>query len=149
MTELGAWLRAQLNKRGLTQNAAAVHGGVGQATISDILTKDHVPKVETLFRLADFFQTPREQVLRLAGHLPPSPTGLDAKAPERDAVLVRTLLAEFQRVPDEWKPVAVEQVATFRRLAELRPAHIIGDEDEEEEEQLEQETEDAETAQAA
>ncbi len=126
MTELGVWLRAQLNNRGLTQNAAAVHAGVGQATISDILTKDHVPKVETLFRLADFFQTPREQVLRLAGHLPPVLPGPEAGDPERDEVLVRTLLAEFQRVPDEWKPVAVEQVATFRRLAELRPARIIG-----------------------
>ena len=147
MTELGVWLRAQLNNRGLTQNAAAVHAGVGQATISDILTKDHLPKVETLFRLADFFQTPREQVLRLAGHLPPSPGGLDAAAPGRDVALVRTLLAEFQRVPDEWKPVAVEQVATFRRLAELRPAHIIGDEQEEEE--LERETENSDAAQAA
>jgi transcriptional regulator with XRE-family HTH domain len=153
MTELGAWLRAQLNKRRLTQNAAAVHAGVGQATISDILTKDHVPKVETLFRLADFFRTPREQVLRLAGHLPPAPPGMEAEAPGQDEALVRVLLAEFQQVPDEWKPVAVEQVATFRRLAELRPARIIGDEAEEEErgegKVFEREAEDAEAAQAA
>ena len=155
MTELGTWLRAQLNYRRLTQNAAAVHAGVGQATISDILTKDHVPKVETLFRLADFFQTPREQVLRLAGHLPPPPLGMEAEAPGQDESLVRTLLAEFRRVPDEWKPVAVEQVATFRRLAELRPTRFIGDEDVEEEDEreeereLEQETQDAEAAQAA
>ena len=120
---------------------------MGQATISDILTKDHVPKVETLFRLADFFRAPREQVLRLAGHLPPSPAGPEVRVLERETALVRTLLAEFQRVPDEWKPVAVEQVATFRRLAELRPARIIGDEDEEKE--LEQKTEDTEAAQAA
>jgi transcriptional regulator with XRE-family HTH domain len=149
MTELGVWLRAQLNHQGLTQNAAAVHAGVGQATISDILTKEHVPKVETLFRLADFFQTPREQVLRLAGHLPSEPHGMEGDVQGRDEPLVRTLLAEFQRVPDEWKPVAVEQVATFRRLAELRPARIIGAEEEEGEEDLEQEMEDAEAAEAA
>jgi transcriptional regulator with XRE-family HTH domain len=148
MTELGVWLRIQLNKRGLTQNAAAVHAGVGQATISDILTKDHVPKVETLFRLADYFRTPREQVLRLAGHLPRVPSGTEVEAQGWDDALVRTLLAEFRRVPDEWKPVAVEQVATFRRLAELRPARIIGAE-EEEEKDLEQETEGTDAAQAA
>jgi transcriptional regulator with XRE-family HTH domain len=149
MTELGIWLRAQLTDRDMTQNAAAVHAGVGQATISDILTKDHVPKVETLFRLADFFQTPREQVLRLAGHLPPATPGTESGTQERDEVLVRNLLAEFQQVPDEWKPVAVEQVATFRRLAELRPARIIGAEEETGEEDVELESEDAEAAQAA
>ena len=67
MSELAAWLRAELNRRGLTQNVVAVYAGVGQATISDILNKGHVPKVETLFRLADYFETPRDAVLRLAG----------------------------------------------------------------------------------
>jgi transcriptional regulator with XRE-family HTH domain len=128
MTDLAGWLRAELKERRLTQNQVAVFANVGQATISDMLNKGYVPKVETLFRLADFFGVSREQILRLAGHLPPA-SGVGDKA-EADA-LVEALLAEFERVPDEWKPAAVQQIAQFRRLDELRP-RIIGDEAEEE-----------------
>lgn len=132
MNELSAWLREQLRRRDLTQTEAAVYAGVGQATISDIINKGHVPKIETLFRLADFFDTSREQVLRAAGHLPPPGQGsaersgvLDIEG--EDEELVRSLLYEFHRLPAEWKQVAVDQVAVFRRLAEVGPAHFIGE----------------------
>ena len=128
MGNLSDWLRREIRERGLTQNQVAVYANVGQATISDMLTKGHLPKVETLFRLADFFGVSREHVLRLAGHLPPTP----AEPRDQDDALVEALLAEFRRVPDEWKPVAVQQVAQFRRLDELRP-QVIGEELEEEE----------------
>jgi transcriptional regulator with XRE-family HTH domain len=139
MGNLSDWLRREIRERGLTQNQVAVYANVGQATISDMLTKGHLPKVETLFRLADFFGVSREHVLRLAGHLPP------ARVEHRDEedALVQALLAEFRRVPDEWKPVAVQQVAQFRRLEQLRP-RVIGEEPEEE-----QDGEAAEEAQAA
>ncbi|MGC9336279.1 MAG: helix-turn-helix domain-containing protein [Anaerolineae bacterium] len=130
MADLVGWLRGELRERGLTQNQVAVYANVGQATISDMLNKGYVPKVETLFRLADFFAVSREQILRLAGHLPPAEGGVGDRD-EADA-LVQALLDEFARVPDEWKPVAVQQMAQFRRLDELRP-RIIGDEAEEEE----------------
>jgi transcriptional regulator with XRE-family HTH domain len=139
MGKLSDWLRRELRERGLTQNQVAVYANVGQATISDMLNKGHLPKVETLFRLADFFGVSREQVLRLAGHLPPAP----AESSDEEDALVQALLAEFRRVPDEWKPVVVQQVAQFRRLDELRP-RVIGEEPEEE-----QDDEAAEEAQAA
>ena len=136
MADLATWLRAELARRELTQNAAAVYAGVGQATLSDMLNKGHVPKVETLFRLADYFDTPREQVLRLAGHLPPagSRSASDSvdDATDEDEELIRALLEEFRRVPDEWKVIAVEQVAQFRRLAELRPVRMVGEEGDDE-----------------
>jgi transcriptional regulator with XRE-family HTH domain len=135
MAELAAWLQSELRQRGLTQNEAAVYAGVGQATLSDMLNKGHIPKVETLFRLADYFGTSREQVLRLAGHLPPmtggTPSSTADELGDEDEELVRTLLEEFRKVPDEWKAVAVEQVAQFRRLAELRPVHMVGEEGDE------------------
>jgi transcriptional regulator with XRE-family HTH domain len=127
MGKLSDWVRKELKERGLTQNQVAVYANVGQATISDLLNKEHVPKVETLFRLADLFGVSRVDVLRLAGHLPPIPV---EDSDEADP-LVEALLAEFRRVPDEWKPVAVQQVAQFRRLDQLRP-RVIGDEVEEE-----------------
>lgn len=124
MNELGTWLRAELTGRGLTQSEVAAQAGVGPATLSDILNRGHMPKAETLFRLADYFETSRAEILRLAGHLPPA--GAEDVPGEVDATLVQQLLDEFRQVPDEWKPVAVEQVAQYRRLAELRPVEVIG-----------------------
>ncbi|MCL7455043.1 MAG: hypothetical protein M8467_18560, partial [Anaerolineae bacterium] len=49
--------------------------------------------------------------------------------------LIEALLAEFRRVPDEWKPVVVQQVAQFRRLDELRPRVIGGEPEEEQDEE--------------
>jgi transcriptional regulator with XRE-family HTH domain len=128
---LGRWLRRELERRELTQIVVAVNARVAPATLSEILNRGHVPKVETLFRLADFFGTSREDVLRLAGHLPPSTIGGEAATElgGADEALVRELLEEFRRVPDEWKPVAIEQMAQFRRLAELRPVHFVGEEE--------------------
>lgn len=131
MAKLSGWLRSELKDRGLTQAEVAVYSGVGQATISDILRKGHVPKVETLFRLADYFHVSRERVLRLAGHLPPVADAEAEEAAGQEDYLVEALLQEFRRVPDEWKEIAVEQVAQFRRLAELRPVRVVGEEEEE------------------
>jgi len=125
VTALGRWLRRELNRNGLTQNQAAVYAGVASATLSEILNKGHVPKVETLFRLADYFQTSRVEVLRVAGHLPPEG---DPGADVADEPLIRELVEEFRQVPDEWKAVAIEQMAQFRRLAELRPVRMVGEE---------------------
>lgn len=151
MSRLAEWLQAELQRRKLTQAQAAVYAGVGQATISDMMNRGHVPKVETLFRLADYFGTSRETVLRLAGHLPPAPTEaeLAAEAEDAEEALVQELVAEFRRVPDEWKQVAIEQVAQFRRLADLRPVRVIGDDEEEWERGRgrAEEQEDAETVQ--
>jgi transcriptional regulator with XRE-family HTH domain len=126
-TDLARWIRRELQKRELTQNQAAVYAGVAPATISEILNKEHIPKVETLFRLADYLDTSREQVLRLAGHLPPVAASDDLVPKGENQGLVRELLDEFYQVPDEWKPMAIESVAQFRRLAELQPVRFVGE----------------------
>ena len=128
MANLKGWLQTELKERGLTQAQVAVYSGVGQATISDIMRKGHVPKVETLFRLADYFHVSRERVLRLAGHLPPAPDGAGADAAEE--ALVRQLVEGFRQVPDEWKQEVLDQVTMFVRLASLPPARVIGEEEE-------------------
>jgi transcriptional regulator with XRE-family HTH domain len=128
MTNLSKWLRGELQRRGLTQAAAAIYAGVAQATISGILIKGHVPKVETLFRLADFFGTPREEVLRIAGHLPPPSEDMLPK-PEvgkGDGYLIGDLLAEFRKLPHEWRGEALALVRMFVRLAGRLPVRPIG-----------------------
>ena len=53
-----------MNTRALRQSQVAVYTGVGQAAISDVLNKEHVPRVETLFRLAGFWRLPRARAPR-------------------------------------------------------------------------------------
>jgi transcriptional regulator with XRE-family HTH domain len=94
---------------------------VGVGTISGILHRGHIPKIDTLFRLADTLNASRERVLRLAADLPPEPEGGE----EEDDYLIPELLEEFRQLPDEWKLAALEQVETLRRLAERPPMRII------------------------
>jgi transcriptional regulator with XRE-family HTH domain len=127
---LGHWLQAEIDRRGLNQMKAAAAAGIGVGTISDIIRRGHVPKLDTLFRLADRFDTPRERLLRLAAGLPPLSERLVEE--EDNLYLLGELLSEFRRVPDDWKPVAVEQVALLARLARRPPARFIGEDDDDE-----------------
>ena len=69
MSDLSKWLTESIERRGLTLNATAVYSGVSAATLSEMINKDHIPRVELLFKLADYFDTPRNDVLMLAGYL--------------------------------------------------------------------------------
>ena len=113
MTTLAEWLRTQLQERQLTQQQAAVYIGISGATISDILNQAHLPRLEILFRLADFFQTPREYLVRLVASMP-----IDDSQPTDDHdYLVEELLDEFRKLPDDWKPEAINQLRLLVRLS--------------------------------
>jgi transcriptional regulator with XRE-family HTH domain len=126
MRSLAHWLQTQLEARGLTQAAANVHAGVSPVTMSQILNQDHIPGMDILFRLADYFGTPREKVLRIAARMP---AGGDPPPEEEDDYLVEELVREFRQVPDEWKEDVVRQVQLFRRLSERSAPRIIGGEE--------------------
>ena len=135
MTELAQWLQACMQERGYTQIQTAVHTGVSQGTISGILKKKHVPRIETLFRLADHFDMDRIEILQLAGHLQTAeniPRGQRPQPDDRD-YLVEELVEEFAKVPDEWKPAVIQQVELVVQMANQPPMRFIGDEDEPEE----------------
>jgi transcriptional regulator with XRE-family HTH domain len=130
MLTLAQWLKEQLRARNLTQQAAAVHAGVSGGTLSDILNKDHIPRLDILFRLADYFDTPREYLVRLAARMPledsqPVDTG-------QEDILAEELLAEFRKIPDEWKPEVLAQMRIFVRLANLPTVRFIGADPQEE-----------------
>jgi hypothetical protein len=69
-SSLAIWLRSQIKERGTNAHAVGVKTGIGGATLSYILNDGHIPRIDTLTRLADFSDTPREAVLRLAVGLP-------------------------------------------------------------------------------
>ena len=143
MTELAEWLQQQMQSRDLTQAQLAVYAGLAQATISDILRKGHIPRVETLFRLADYFDTDRVEMLVLSGYLQRADQDErpERPQPDRDEQLTEQLLEAFRRVPDEWKDYVIAQAQLFVRLAKYPPTglqpRIIGDESEDTEAQPE------------
>ena len=113
LPELAHWLRAELEARSLSQNQLAVYAGVGQATISDTIHKGHIPKSPTLLRLADYFGISHEEILRKAGHLPPAPGDQEQPDP-----LEQALLTAFRQLPDDVKPIALDQLRILARLRE-------------------------------
>jgi transcriptional regulator with XRE-family HTH domain len=138
MTELAQWLRAATDTRGYTQIQAAVHTGVSQGTISDIVKKDHIPRMHTLFSLADHLGTGRVEILMIAGHIRPADELPAWKGPpEDDDRLTWQLLQEFRRIPDPYKPDAIGQVALIARLTKRPAVKIIGDESEDTPDQAE------------
>ena len=82
-SELGKWLREQLKRRRMSQNAFIACAGISKGTVSAIINKGHIPKPEILEVIADFFNEPCGKIYRLAGLLPPD-SELD---PEEEEVL--------------------------------------------------------------
>lgn len=150
MTQLAAWLQAQMHQRGYTQTAvhapaapqwgARARGGIAQGTLSDILNKDHIPRIKALFRLADHFDTSRLHILQIAGHLTPAdqlprdhkpqPVLSEAEGPDSRDYLIDELLHQFHQIPDQWKPEVIAQARMFVRLANHPSVRIIGDDPE-------------------
>ena len=104
-TPLAVWLRAQMQEHGLTQTALAVRAGVAAGTVNAILKQNHVPKIKTLFQLADALETSRLDILlvfgilRRAGTLPGAPEPRNDQADESH--FEWRLNEEFRRVPPQ------------------------------------------------
>ena len=135
MTVLARWLETEMGERSLNLKTVAAGTGISIGTISDIVRKEHVPKTSTLLRLADYFTPPREQVLSLAAGVPYPQAGAAALPPgSEDDFLIQQLVAEFRRIPDEWKADALAQLRFLAELAQRPRMRIIGDEGETDEE---------------
>ena len=128
-TRLATWLRSQLKERNVKAYAAAIQAGVGVATVSHILKDDHIPRMDTLIRLADYFDTPRELVLRIAAGLSKPPTTRPPASPQDEDYLIDELNEAFRRIPDEWKEDILSQVTSWARLANRPAIHILGADD--------------------
>ena len=130
-SSLADWLRSQLKERNVKAYTVAVHAGIGTATLNDILHKGHIPKIETLFRLADYFGVSRVDILLITGHLqrgdqlPGAPQPGQPHSDESD--MEWQLIEEFRRVPPELQPEALAAIRMFARLAKRPTYRIIGE----------------------
>ena len=134
-SSLAAWLQSQLRERHVTIETVAATAHVGEATISDILHKGHIPKIETLFRLADYFGTSHLDILFISGHLqrgdqlPGAPK--PGQPPPDESNMEWQLIQEFRRVPADLRQDALDAIHMLTRAAK-RPAYRIIGEDEHE-----------------
>ena len=134
-SSLADWLRSQLKERNVKAYTVAVHAGIGTATLNDILHKGHIPKIETLFRLADYFGVSRVDILLITGHLqrgdqlPGAPKPDQPHSDESD--MEWQLIEEFRRVPPDLRSDALAAVQIFARLAKRPSYRVIGEDEHE------------------
>jgi len=72
-TTLAHWLAKEMSQKidaetempGISQRQLAKETNVSQAQIHEILKRGHIPTYTTLFKLADFFDTPRWHILAI------------------------------------------------------------------------------------
>ena len=48
----------------------------------------------------------------------------------QDDAYIRELVTEFQKVPEEWRDVVIDEVRRVQRFSSLPPARLIGEDDE-------------------
>jgi transcriptional regulator with XRE-family HTH domain len=116
--------------------------GVAPATVHGILRKGHIPRIETLYRIADYLGADHLHILQVAGHLRRAdqlprdpidytPMPRSARQPQQDQdqdPLAWQLLQEFRRLPDPWKPELIQIARLLQRLAKHpRPTPVSPD----------------------
>ena len=133
MTPLSTWLRAQMKERGLNQTALTARAGIAAGTVNDILRKGHIPKIETLFRLADALEVSHIDIMLVTGHLRRGDTlpGVPTAPPDHDAEsnMEWRLIEEFRRIPRDLRPDALAAFQTIARLVKRPRFNLIGEED--------------------
>ncbi len=67
------WLEGQLADRGIYPTELARMAGIDQGIISRVLNRERKPSAETLIAIARALRVPHDEVLRIAGVLPPEP----------------------------------------------------------------------------
>lgn len=125
MTELADWLGREMARNGFSGIGLAEAAGVGQATVSGILRRGHVPRVRTLQKISGALGVPDTDALEAAGYLKRGDKFPGAEDAGRDG-LVWQLVEEFERLPAEWRRDALEQVRWIGRLAKRERARASG-----------------------
>jgi len=92
MSEFGAWLLREMDKRGWNASELARRAGVSASNVSTIISGVKQPGFDFCVKTAPPLGYPPEMVLRAAGLLPPLP------APDGDPLLAE-LLATARALP--------------------------------------------------
>lgn len=110
MNTLSDWLSNELGDRGWSQRELSRRSGISPTQISDIISGKANPGADSCVAIARALNEPPEDILRLAGILPPLPPPVED---EREA------LGLFRQLERSARQVIL---ATMRSLAGIRPA---------------------------
>jgi transcriptional regulator with XRE-family HTH domain len=94
MTEIGEWLGRQLERRAWSSSELARRAGISQSSVSNVLTGKQIPGLEFCKGVARALGGRAEELLRLAGHLPPMPAPV---VEEREALRLLRGLSDPMR----------------------------------------------------
>lgn len=110
---LSTWLDRRITSSGKTQNAVAVYCGVSHSAVSAWRTGARIPDPKFCWKLAEFFDVEIEDVMRMAGHLPPTDASLRDEQ-ERIDPEVREALRRL--TPDEQRRMALPAIELAESL---------------------------------
>lgn len=107
-SSLADWLDRRISASGKTQNAVATYCGVSHSAVSAWRKGERIPDPPYCWKLAEFFGEDIEDLMRLAGHLPPKQSEV-REGPQLDPGVVRAL----QRLTlDEQREAALPAIET-------------------------------------
>jgi len=115
---LASWLNTKLKERGWSQREAARRAGISRTPLSGILSEQYDPDLKVLIALADVFDTPREDVLRLAGMLPPTPPAVQHET---------QALNLFRRIPQHLRQAALTILDTLTGTPRLPAQNALNE----------------------
>jgi transcriptional regulator with XRE-family HTH domain len=101
---LRVWVTSELNRLNWTHEQLAEKAGVSRGTVSNVLRGDMPPSADFCIKIAPALDTPPEQVLRLAGLLPPPGSSRNPDDPELQQLieLIKTLPQEKRQQLSEY-----------------------------------------------
>jgi transcriptional regulator with XRE-family HTH domain len=114
--EFISWLKAEMGKREWGIRETARKSGLSPSPISYILSNREQPTFDTCIALAQAFDIPGEDVLRLAGLLP-KPPGFNPRTSE--------MIGMFAELPEDDQEEMLQMVRLRRQQREKRSKHKV------------------------
>lgn len=115
MTPFAEWLEMRMRARGISKSQLAAFIGSRPSTVGAWFTHDAIPGTEMCQKLAGYFGVPLEDVMRAAGHLPPSTRRVEEEIIPELQIRIRRYSPEEQR---RWLLPAIELAQTLREPME-------------------------------
>lgn len=116
MSELTTWLNQEVDQRGWSFNELARRADVSSGHVSLVMTERQKPGYEFCVKVANALDEPPENVLRLAGLLPPIP---EPVAEERE------MLNLFRQLPRASRIVIIRILQVINEIARETPSGVI------------------------
>lgn len=115
--EFSEWLRAEIEKRGMTQADLARAAGVSKPHVSLVLNGERNPGMDFLEGVAKALRLPIDEVYRVAGILPPV-TKADALTELGTHLLKQLPVEDRERMVEQLQALVAWQEAQKRKTRE-------------------------------